>query len=249
MLALGAGPAARTAVQHAPIPILVARTCPTGTRVTDSILVPVDASAESRCAVELAGRLAAADGATVTILAAPPRDARSSGQSPRADASFSTRPARCRASSASSFHASEACIHGGHAQRVAGRARYRPHQDRAVDNGGHHRFRRMLRPRSALPTDRCKRPGCGGAGIPTAAPDAGPSLLVRPPATDDDRRPWRLPPLERARGRGCDNAGTPERRLRQRTIVSAPARARRGRAGAPTTVTEIRSRLIPKSVR
>ena len=75
LLALGAGPAARTAVQHAPIPILVARTCPTGTRVTDSILVPVDASAESRCAVELAGRLAAADGATVTILAAPPRDA------------------------------------------------------------------------------------------------------------------------------------------------------------------------------
>ena len=108
LLALGAGPAARTAVQHAPIPILVARTCPTGTHVTDSILVPVDASAESRCAVELAGRLAAADGQRSPSSRRRRVTPRSSGQSPRADASFSTRPARCRASSASSFHASEA---------------------------------------------------------------------------------------------------------------------------------------------
>jgi nucleotide-binding universal stress UspA family protein len=75
LLALGAGSAAQTAVQHASIPILIARRCPPGTEVTDSILVPVDASPESSHAVELAGRLAAAHGGTVTLLAAPRRDA------------------------------------------------------------------------------------------------------------------------------------------------------------------------------
>jgi nucleotide-binding universal stress UspA family protein len=75
VLALGAGAAARAAVEHAPIPILVARWCPLGTRVTDRILVPVDDSLESSRAVELAGQLAAVHGGTVTILGAPPRDA------------------------------------------------------------------------------------------------------------------------------------------------------------------------------
>jgi nucleotide-binding universal stress UspA family protein len=75
LLALGAGSAAQTAVQHASIPILIARRCPPGTEVTDSILVPVDASPESSHAVELAGRLAAAHGGTVILLTAPRRDA------------------------------------------------------------------------------------------------------------------------------------------------------------------------------
>jgi hypothetical protein len=74
LLALGASPAAQMAVQQAPMPILIARWCPLGTEVTDTILVPVDASPESSRAVELAGRLAAAHGGTVTVLATPPRD-------------------------------------------------------------------------------------------------------------------------------------------------------------------------------
>ena len=74
LLALGAGAAALAAVEHAPIPILLARWCPPGTEVTDTILVPVDDSPECSRAVELAGRLAAAHGGTVTIMGAPPRD-------------------------------------------------------------------------------------------------------------------------------------------------------------------------------
>jgi len=74
LLALGAGPAAHMAVQNAPISVLIARWCPLGTEVTDTILVPVDASSESSRAVELAGRIAAAHGGTITLLAAPQRD-------------------------------------------------------------------------------------------------------------------------------------------------------------------------------
>jgi nucleotide-binding universal stress UspA family protein len=74
LLALGAGAGARVAVEHAPIPILVARWGPFDTKVTDTILVPVEDSPESSRAVELAGRLAAVYGGTVTILGAPPRD-------------------------------------------------------------------------------------------------------------------------------------------------------------------------------
>jgi nucleotide-binding universal stress UspA family protein len=74
LLALGAGAVARVAVEHAPIPILVARWGPFDTKVTDTILVPVEDSPESSRAVELAGRLAAVHGGTVTILVAPPRD-------------------------------------------------------------------------------------------------------------------------------------------------------------------------------
>jgi nucleotide-binding universal stress UspA family protein len=74
LLALGAGAAARAAVEHTPIPILIARWSPSGTKVTDTILVLVDDSPGSSRAVELAGRIAAAHGGTVTILAAPPRD-------------------------------------------------------------------------------------------------------------------------------------------------------------------------------
>jgi nucleotide-binding universal stress UspA family protein len=74
LLALGAGAAAGVAVEQGPIPILVARRGPFDRKVTDTILVPVEDSPESSRAVELAGRLAAVHGGTVTILGAPPRD-------------------------------------------------------------------------------------------------------------------------------------------------------------------------------
>jgi nucleotide-binding universal stress UspA family protein len=74
LLVLGAGAAARVAVEHAPIPILVARWGAIDTKVTDTILVPVEDSLESSRAVKLAGQLAAVHGGTVTILGAPPRD-------------------------------------------------------------------------------------------------------------------------------------------------------------------------------
>ena len=74
LLALGAGRAAFDAVQHAAIPVLIARWCPLGTKVTDTILVPVDSSPESGRTVELAGQLAGAHGGTVAILATRAHD-------------------------------------------------------------------------------------------------------------------------------------------------------------------------------
>jgi nucleotide-binding universal stress UspA family protein len=61
-------------VKHARIPVLIGRWNPLEAEVTDTILVAVDDSPESRRAVALAGRLAAARGGTVTVLLAPPRD-------------------------------------------------------------------------------------------------------------------------------------------------------------------------------
>jgi nucleotide-binding universal stress UspA family protein len=74
LLVLGGGVEAYTAIQHTPIPILIARSCPLGTQVTDTILVPVDDSARSSHAVVVAGQLAAAHGGTVTVIPAPPLD-------------------------------------------------------------------------------------------------------------------------------------------------------------------------------
>jgi hypothetical protein len=74
LLAVGAGAAARVAVEHTAIPVLVARWGPFDTKVTDTILVPVEDSPEASRAVGLAGRLAAVHSGTVTILGAPPRD-------------------------------------------------------------------------------------------------------------------------------------------------------------------------------
>src|SRR5215217_6894936 len=44
LLALGASAAACAVVQHAPVPVLIARWCAPGTDLTDTILVPVDDS-------------------------------------------------------------------------------------------------------------------------------------------------------------------------------------------------------------
>jgi nucleotide-binding universal stress UspA family protein len=75
LLALGAGADAFRALEHARIPVLIARWLPRATDLTGTILVPVDGPPESRRAVVLAGRLAAAHGGTVAILVAPRRDA------------------------------------------------------------------------------------------------------------------------------------------------------------------------------
>jgi nucleotide-binding universal stress UspA family protein len=74
VLVLGAGAGAYTVLRDAPIPVLVARPLPLGTELTDAILVPVDGSAESVRAVELAARLASAHGAAVTVLPTSPHD-------------------------------------------------------------------------------------------------------------------------------------------------------------------------------
>jgi nucleotide-binding universal stress UspA family protein len=75
LFAVGARAAALGAAQHAPIPTLIARRCPLGTKVTDRILVPVDGSPESREAVELAAQLAATHEGTISVLQTPARDA------------------------------------------------------------------------------------------------------------------------------------------------------------------------------
>jgi nucleotide-binding universal stress UspA family protein len=74
LLALGACAEACTAAANAPIPTLIARRCAPGIEVTDTIVVAVDDSPQSSRAAELAGRLAAEHGGTVTILATPPLD-------------------------------------------------------------------------------------------------------------------------------------------------------------------------------
>ena len=71
LVALGASAAACAVVQHAAVPVLIARWCAPGTDVTDTILVPVDDSPASRRAVDIAGRLAGARGGTVAILPSP----------------------------------------------------------------------------------------------------------------------------------------------------------------------------------
>jgi nucleotide-binding universal stress UspA family protein len=74
VLVLGAGAGAYSAVEHARIPVLIARRGALGARLIDTILVAVDGSPESSRAVEVAGRLAAAHGAAVRILSAFRRD-------------------------------------------------------------------------------------------------------------------------------------------------------------------------------
>jgi hypothetical protein len=74
LLAIGSGVAAHAAVEAAASPILIARRCPLGTAVTDTMLVVVDHVSGSGRAVDIAGRLAAVHGGAVTLLAAPRPD-------------------------------------------------------------------------------------------------------------------------------------------------------------------------------
>jgi hypothetical protein len=74
LIVVGSGAAAFAAVEASCIPILIARRCPLGIEVTDTIVVPIDDSPESHGALELAGLLADAHGGTVTLLVAPRSD-------------------------------------------------------------------------------------------------------------------------------------------------------------------------------
>jgi hypothetical protein len=76
VLVVGAGVASYAAVLNAPIPIIVARWCPLGTQVTDTILVPIDDSPQSSHAVVLAGRLAAEERSTCSANSSSPSMAR-----------------------------------------------------------------------------------------------------------------------------------------------------------------------------
>jgi len=71
LVVVGGGAAAFRALEQARIPVLIARPCPLGIDVMDTIVVPVDGSPESSGALDLAGSLAGARGGTVTLLAAP----------------------------------------------------------------------------------------------------------------------------------------------------------------------------------
>jgi nucleotide-binding universal stress UspA family protein len=72
LLVIADGPGARRTLEYAPIPVLLARWCPTGAGdVTRSILVAVEDRAASEEIADLAGRLAGRYGGSVTLLAAP----------------------------------------------------------------------------------------------------------------------------------------------------------------------------------
>jgi hypothetical protein len=98
LLVLGAGAAARAAVEHAPIPVLVARWGAIDTKVTDTILVPVEDSPESSRAVKLAGQPRRSTAARSPSSGRPRATPRFSGRSPRALAYSSAPPAPRRAS-------------------------------------------------------------------------------------------------------------------------------------------------------
>lgn len=74
LLVLGADADAHTLLEHACIPVLLARCCPVGATVTDRIVVAVDGSAEPHRAAEVAGLLASRHDGTVAIVPAPERN-------------------------------------------------------------------------------------------------------------------------------------------------------------------------------
>jgi hypothetical protein len=74
LLVLGAAADAPTVLEHACIPVLLARCCPLGAKVTDRILVAVDDCAEPDRAAEVAGLLAARHDGTVAIAPVPERN-------------------------------------------------------------------------------------------------------------------------------------------------------------------------------
>jgi nucleotide-binding universal stress UspA family protein len=75
LLVVDAGEDAFALAAAAPIPVLVARRPPPGTRFPDSILVAVDGSSDAHRAVARAADLAARHAALVAIVASPERDA------------------------------------------------------------------------------------------------------------------------------------------------------------------------------
>jgi hypothetical protein len=68
VLVLGADADAAALVERASVPLLLARSCPSGAEVTDRIVVAVDDKSEPHRAAEVAGRLAARHGGTVAVV-------------------------------------------------------------------------------------------------------------------------------------------------------------------------------------
>jgi hypothetical protein len=68
VLVLGADDDAAALIERASLPLLLARTCPSGADVTDRMLVAVDDRSEPHRAAEVAGRLASRHGGTVAVV-------------------------------------------------------------------------------------------------------------------------------------------------------------------------------------
>jgi hypothetical protein len=71
LLVLGAGDDADSVLRRASLPLLLARWCPPGTRVTDRILIAIDDDSEPDRAAEAAALLASRYGGTVAVVSAP----------------------------------------------------------------------------------------------------------------------------------------------------------------------------------
>jgi hypothetical protein len=68
VLVLGADDDAAARIERASLPLLLARSCPSGADVTDRILVAVDDKSEPHRAAEVAGRLASRHDGTVAVV-------------------------------------------------------------------------------------------------------------------------------------------------------------------------------------
>jgi len=70
LLVLGAGGDPDSVIRRASLPLLLARWCPPGTRVTDRILIAIDDESEPDRAAEAAGLLASRYGGAVAVVSA-----------------------------------------------------------------------------------------------------------------------------------------------------------------------------------
>ena len=70
LLVLGAGGDPDSVIRRASLPLLLARWCPAGTRVTDRILIAIDDESEPDRAAEAAGLLASRYGGAVAVVSA-----------------------------------------------------------------------------------------------------------------------------------------------------------------------------------
>jgi hypothetical protein len=71
LLVLGAGDEGIDLIEHASLPVLLARSCAAGAAATDRMLLAVDDETDPRHAAELAGVLAARHRGTVAVVRAP----------------------------------------------------------------------------------------------------------------------------------------------------------------------------------
>jgi hypothetical protein len=71
LLVLGAGDEAIDLIEHASLPVLLARSCAAGAAATDRMLVAIDDESDPRPAAEIAGVLAARHRGTVAVVRAP----------------------------------------------------------------------------------------------------------------------------------------------------------------------------------